>query len=442
MPLIDKRTEKIQLPTYQPTLVKAGTQNALVIGVIINSSNTKTFDATHTQYNSGERSVWTFTLRDSEEDFINVTVWGSTEFVKKMSFVFHIGNVVEVINPKVVLRRTQDKNEMFVPTASVPYSLTVNEGSGLVQIHDAPTREDYERLVTMPAKSAKGLKTLAIILRNMEALSDQYVDILVVVTFISEARNIITRDGRSLKCRSFEVADGSTDETVSLVLWEKEWIERSAFWEPKRTVLFLADARVAYDNFRKKLGLSMADTITTVMTIQEISQKLNKKTRVDERLQFAVIVKATVTDINVDSIAGDLISRRCALCKKVVGNDQDSCMNLECPSGNGSRAPYNSISFNIKVNLKDETGYLIGCRLTGETAERVIGCTTAEFQTMTIPQRADLKWKYLLEACDVRLHVLGPTSAFPRALYNILSMNRIQDDDEENMDDTGTMSDY
>lgn len=42
---------------------------------------------------SGERSVWTFTLRDSEEDFINVTVWGSTEFVKKLSSMFNIGSV-------------------------------------------------------------------------------------------------------------------------------------------------------------------------------------------------------------------------------------------------------------------------------------------------------------------------------------------------------------
>lgn len=47
--------------------------------------------------NNGERGVWTFTLRDSEEDFINVTVWGSTEFVKKLSTTFTIGSVGEYI---------------------------------------------------------------------------------------------------------------------------------------------------------------------------------------------------------------------------------------------------------------------------------------------------------------------------------------------------------
>lgn len=43
--------------------------------------------------NHGDRGVWTFTLRDSEKDFINVTVWGSTQFVKRLTSQFHIGSV-------------------------------------------------------------------------------------------------------------------------------------------------------------------------------------------------------------------------------------------------------------------------------------------------------------------------------------------------------------
>lgn len=46
---------------------------------------------------------------------------------------------------------------------------------------------------------------------------------------------------------------------------------------------------------------------------------------------------------------------------------------------------------------------------------------------MTVEKRSELKWRYLLEKCDVRLHILGPTSVFPRALYNVLS---IQSDKE------------
>lgn len=73
-----------------------------------------------------------------------------------------------------------------------------------------------------------------------------------------------------------------------------------------------------------------------------------------------------------------------ALCKKVIDDNRDSCMNLECPSGNGTRVPLNTISLNLKVNLKDNTGYLIGCRLSGDAAERVLGCTANEFQVFKI----------------------------------------------------------
>ncbi|XP_076168332.1 meiosis specific with OB domains hold'em isoform X2 [Ptiloglossa arizonensis] len=423
--------------------------------------------------NHGERGVWTFMLRDSKEDCINVTVWGSVQYVKKLSSDFHIGSVVEVINPKVVERRPEDRNELFVPSASSSCSLTVNEGNALVQSHDAPTRAIYEPLLMLPIKNLTELRSLKSIFENLEALRDQYVDVLVVVTFVSDIRNVITRDGRSIKFRNFEAADGSTDEVVSLVLWENDWIERAAFWEPKRTAIFLTDARIAYDNFKKKTILSIVrktliienpnvpetttvrnsvqyydpdvmsgssfatpnpDTITTVMTVQDISNKLNKKSKQGERIQFATILKAYVIDINVDKLGPRIISRRCALCKRIVLDDQDSCMNLDCPSGNGTRLPMNVMSLNLKVNLKDDTGYLIGCKLCGDAAERVLGCTANEFQAMILPQREDLKWKYALEKCDIRLHILGPTSVFPNAVYNILSI--CPNEDEENDEDT------
>lgn len=119
----------------------------------------------------------------------------------------------------------------------------------------------------------------------------------------------------------------------------------------------------------------------------------------------------------------------------------------------------NVTSLNLKVNLKDDTGYLIGCRLFGDAAERVLGCTAAQFQVLGIkyyepsgiyiddmppyilnrvhelqamkfPEREGLKWKYALEKCDIRLHILGPTSAFPNAVYNILSIVRDEDEDD------------
>ncbi|XP_020292255.1 meiosis-specific with OB domain-containing protein [Pseudomyrmex gracilis] len=442
--------------------LQEGTQNTFVIGLITSSANMRTIDSARMRFNKGERSVWTFTLRDSEEDFVNVTVWGSTEFIKRVSSTFTIGSVVEVISAKIVKRQPNDKNDQFMPATPVPFVLIVNEGSALIQNHDAPTREQYKSLLTRPFKGTASAKSLKAILDNIEDLCDHFVDLLVVVTFVADARNVMTRDGRALTHRSFEITDGSIDNTVSLNLWEKDWVDRAAFWEPKQTVLFLIDVCVLYDKYKNRNALSITkrtmitecpnipqaanirsaaqhyepdsissdqfvvpnpDTITTVMTVQQITEKLQKKVATEgERMQFATIVRASITEMNVDALLKNIISIKCALCKRNVANVQDSCMNLNCPSGNGTRSPLNTMKLNIKINLKDDTGYLIGCRLTGDVAERVLGCTVDEFQTMTAERRSELKWIYLLEKCDVRLHVIGPTSAFPRTLYNILSI--------------------
>ncbi|XP_035736792.1 meiosis-specific with OB domain-containing protein-like isoform X2 [Vespa mandarinia] len=437
--------------------LKPGAVNSLVIGIIINSLNVRTFDASRTRFNNGERAVWTFTLRDSEEDFINVTVWGTVDFVKKLVATFRIGTIVEVINAKIIARQAEDRDEMFVPLVSIPYKLIVNEGIALIQKHDAPIQHIYEKLLTIPTRSVKSLQTLKFLLHQIENLCDQYVDILVVITFVSGERNIVTRDGRKLKCRNFEATDGSSDSSIVFILWENEWVERAASWQPKYTVLFLADARIIFDKFKKKMVISIVrrtliienpnipetelvrkavdhycrDVLSTD-SFAVPNQRLNQGTIVkDGRLQFATILKAIVTDMNVDDTNPSLISTRCALCKKPVIENRDSCMNLDCPCGNGTRAPFNATTINVKVNLKDDSGYLIGCRLSGEGAECAFNCTAAEFQAMTVAQRADLKWKYILEKCDIRLHVLGPTSLFPRALYNILSIRPIT---EENME--------
>lgn len=50
---------------------------------------------------------------------------------------------------------------------------------------------------------------------------------------------------------------------------------------------------------------------------------------------------------------------------------------------------------------------------------------------MNDEQRQELKWQFLTNSYAVRMQILGPTSSINRAVYNILSMSRI-----ETVDDT------
>lgn len=42
---------------------------------------------------------------------------------------------------------------------------------------------------------------------------------------------------------------------------------------------------------------------------------------------------------------------------------------------------------------------------------------------MTLGERDIMKSKFFLKQFDIKLQVLGPSQTFPRALYNILSIN-------------------
>lgn len=92
---------------------------------------------------------------------------------------------MEVISPKIVKRQPNDRNEQFIPPTSSPFTLIVNEGTALIQKHDAPTHEQYKNLLIQPVKSVTSAKNLKAILDNIEALCDHFVDLLVVVTFVS-----------------------------------------------------------------------------------------------------------------------------------------------------------------------------------------------------------------------------------------------------------------
>ena len=51
------------------------------------------------------------------------------------------------------------------------------------------------------------------------------------------------------------------------------------------------------------------------------------------------------------------------------------CINLECPIGCGAELPRYDVTFDLRVKLSDHTGSLDNVRLSGATAEHVIGCT-------------------------------------------------------------------
>ena len=92
---------------------------------------------------------------------------------------------MEVINAKISDRKPDDPNDIYVPEVTSPYVLTLNQNSSLIKLHDSPAAARYQGLFRIPTKNPAGALTLAYILDNLENLSKQFVDVLVVVTFVS-----------------------------------------------------------------------------------------------------------------------------------------------------------------------------------------------------------------------------------------------------------------
>lgn len=56
---------------------------------------------------------------------------------------------------------------------------------------------------------------------------------------------------------------------------------------------------------------------------------------------------------------------------------EQTCSNPECPVEQGTEMFAPQRTFNIKIDLSDQTGTLKNCRLTAETAESVLGCSVS-----------------------------------------------------------------
>lgn len=67
--------------------------NALIVGVIIGKQKPKVF----AQSNRDGKGVFSFTIRDSVQDYINVTCWGTAESINLINNVFTVGDISEYI---------------------------------------------------------------------------------------------------------------------------------------------------------------------------------------------------------------------------------------------------------------------------------------------------------------------------------------------------------
>uniref|UniRef100_A0A182KAN9 Replication factor A C-terminal domain-containing protein n=1 Tax=Anopheles christyi TaxID=43041 RepID=A0A182KAN9_9DIPT len=233
------------------------------------------------------------------------------------------------------------------------------------------------------------------------------------------------------------------------------WTEQ---WLPLKTTLLIVDARVEFNAYYKTICLAVdrktiitqdpivpqltkllnhaktiptqdidvvcslssgsvdPSTINTVMTVQQILDR-TEGDLVQEEDQFTACCYAVLTRFDLDG-SSRIVSERCVHCRMLVREPNARCPKYECPGHTAANAREGF--FDITVDISDHTGTLTGCRMVGQVAETVLNCDVTTFVRLTDAQRTQLKWKYLLDRCAVRLIVKRRSAVRFQNLYSIV----------------------
>ncbi|KAL1392806.1 hypothetical protein pipiens_012209 [Culex pipiens pipiens] len=435
-------------------------QNFILIGVVIAKSDPKYMESTTmTTYggrDDGTRGVITLTLRDSERDTINCTVWASQVAIDSFDSLFHIGDVVNVSKAKV-LSSSSDRSEQFAPRSTSPYSLKLNalQDGANIKLHEGSGLEQMRRLVTVAPVDATTTYQLADIAAGGHSHNGQSVNILAVVRCVRPKKQIVVaKTGKIKNLREVIVMD-ATHSGMSMKFWSNEYVERIDKWTPLTTVLLMMDVRIEYNEYFKSICLGMSSktiitedpaceqadrllvsvmrvplqdsdvafsattsaintsVITTVMSVQQIWDRAEGDLKSDED-QFTALCYAVVTKFDLDGCSR-LIGRTCQTCKSFVRVSDDRCSRPECAYN-----PANIVSyFDIRIDLTDHTGTLANCRLMNQVAEQTLACKVDKFLNMSDEEKGKLKWRILLERCAVKLVVKRKSPVRFQTVYSV-----------------------
>ncbi|NXH09578.1 MEIOB protein, partial [Bucco capensis] len=155
-----------------------------VIGVVIGKTDVRGFPD---RKNIGsERYTFSFTLRDSPTDFINVSSWGTEEYVRSLSESFRVGDCVTIENP-LVQTKEAEREEKFNPVTPSRYRLLLSETHSVVKTSSCYQMDTkLLSLLHLPVKDPQDYYSLGDITANGQSLDGRILNVLAAVQSVSE----------------------------------------------------------------------------------------------------------------------------------------------------------------------------------------------------------------------------------------------------------------
>ncbi|XP_071963434.1 meiosis-specific with OB domain-containing protein-like isoform X2 [Antedon mediterranea] len=413
--------------------------NVMLIGIVLAKQSPRS--VVSRKYPNTPRYVFSFVLRDSVTDFIHISCWGSEAYIKELATGFKVSDIVVVSNPMVQAKQSSDyeAEEKYKPSTSSSFQLSLSENHSSVKLYTGTDVDQFQSLLHQSIKEANDYYTLEDVIANGQDLNGHHINLLVLVKSVGNVKDIVTKDGRSIHRCEVKVFDDTT-LNFSIILWDMSAIEQTYFWIPKDTVLFFADVLIKFDSFRMcmtatvdsktiiisnpdspeahslyRYGKGCSDDVLfgsdnlpnqdfDLSSVQDVYTALNLILKCEEMKMYPgqqtvvhCIVFAAFTNFNIDGPLNNVVSQRCASCKRRVNLETGFCNNSECNMETANELPVPT--FDMSVTISDHTGSVTNCRMGGSVCERLLECTATDFTMMNDRQKTEKKWKYLLEMC-------------------------------------------
>ncbi|XP_029413611.1 meiosis-specific with OB domain-containing protein isoform X3 [Nannospalax galili] len=382
--------------------------NLKIIGMVIGKTDVKGFPD---RKNIGsERYTFNFTIRDSPNHFVNVSSWGSEDYIRSLSDSFRVGECVRIENP-LIQRKEIEREEKFSPATPSNFKLLLSENHSMVKVcssYEVDTK--LLSLMHLPVKESRDYYSLADIVANGHSLDGRIINVLAAVRSVGEPKHFTTSDRRKGQRCEVKLFD-EIESSFTMTCWDNESILLAQRWIPQETVIFASDVRINFNKFQNCMTATVisktiittnpVNTIVNVYTVEKLKLKALKNEGKTDPVYG--ILYAYISTLNIDDETTKVVRNRCSSCGYIVNEASNTC--TIC-NKNAPRFKSASLSFDMLVDLTDHTGTLHSCSLTGSVAEKTLGYTVNEFLAMTSEQKTTLKWQFLLERSKIYLKLI------------------------------------
>ena len=366
----------------------------------------------------------TVTFMDESEDSICLVIWSNTD--QEAGFLEQTvreGCVLDVLLPSVfaLTGRSAEKND---PVTSSRFRMKFVTSKSQLKVVTGPPASLLSHLVRVPFRAA----SLALLVLEEVKSPMMRGKFCSLVAAVQCSLPEVVVNGQTV--REVRLFDADSD-TALIKLWESEQRRVAGGWVPRETVLLLSNVLVEFDAYRAinvlagssrtvittnpemwearlvrqhalaatfssqdRLRTFIAGTvfplascrIFTISELQELSSK-GASSEAEALLYLAVMAKVTHTTL----LESNSVMATCRGCGEQVTNffeDLYDCGNFACQGGQGGH----QLKYNVKIDLKDETGQLSGLEVAGSFLLHILDepALWAELDTATREKTASL----------------------------------------------------